>query len=355
LQAIIEPKPIGNLLPTDIAFQTGFWGAVKSRQGCRALAFDFCSDGLEGDILVLEQSIGDGLSSAYIPMGPEQAPEEEAQGPLLESLSLAIAKRLNRPAVFLRWDVPWKCPFSGDSLGDAYRPESRVREMRMNFLTHTWKLRVATTDALPRTTVLLDLSLSPEELLARMNSKTRYNIRLAHRKGVRVHSSDLSMLPAFYDLYCQTAVRNRFIGCDFQHIADIFTPAVKNPGDVEPKLLVAMLGEKMLAGAVVLFSRRAAVYLYGASSNDNRNYMAPYAIQWQITRDAQSCGCEVYDMFGASPTNCDEHPLQGVTRFKMGFGGKLAYRMGCWDYPIDEKLYNAYRSKELTDMARSLR
>ncbi|MDF1571372.1 MAG: peptidoglycan bridge formation glycyltransferase FemA/FemB family protein [Bacteroidales bacterium] len=88
--------------------------------------------------------------------------------------------------------------------------------------------------------------------------------------------------------------------------------------------------------------------LYRKTAKRNkRNYMASYAIQWEAIKTARNNGCNEYDMFGTAPNANQAHPMAGLYRFKSGFGGHLYHRMGCWDYPLNENLYNNFRASEL--------
>jgi len=82
----------------------------------------------------------------------------------------------------------------------------------------------------------------------------------------------------------------------------------------------------------VLLHGTAATYLYGASSNEHRNLMAPYALQWAALRDVRDRGATTYDLFGIPPTNDESHPMHGLYRFKTGFGGEVVHRHGAWDF-----------------------
>jgi len=79
--------------------------------------------------------------------------------------------------------------------------------------------------------------------------------------------------------------------------------------------------------------------------------MATYAVQWEAIRMAQKNGCEEYDMFGTAPNSNPSHPLYGLNRFKLGFGGHLYHRMGCWDYPLDKQQYRTFRAQEVNNQS----
>jgi lipid II:glycine glycyltransferase (peptidoglycan interpeptide bridge formation enzyme) len=82
----------------------------------------------------------------------------------------------------------------------------------------------------------------------------------------------------------------------------------------------------------------------------NRKYMATYALQWEALRRAKKKGCSRYDMFGVAPQPDPAHPLFGLYRFKVGFGGDLFHRMGCWDYPLNPKNYEIYLAAEMNSL-----
>ena len=102
----------------------------------------------------------------------------------------------------------------------------------------------------------------------------------------------------------------------------------------------------VLAAIIVLYRGKHATYLYGASSNNKRNLMAPYALQWRVMQDAKIYGCTQYDLFGIPPDENPDHPMAGLYRFKTGFGGKIIHRPGSWDYPYKPLLYFLFSTAE---------
>jgi len=119
----------------------------------------------------------------------------------------------------------------------------------------------------------------------------------------------------------------------------------------EIHFLLAKYGRDILAGAIVGISGTTATYLFGASSNQNRNLMGPYALQWTAIRLARAKGCRVYDMGAVPPTGDPNHPFYGMYRFKIGFGGSMVHRSGSWDFPIDANHYATFRNTEMLDMS----
>lgn len=388
------------LLPTDILFQTGYWAQVKARLGYTPKAFDLAATDRHGDVLVLLQPMGRGRAMAYVPQGPEHAPAEEDYGPFLEDLSEALARNLGPSVAFIRYDLPWASPYADDmrAHGSNAYPEPRIREMRMNMGTRNWNLRKAHRDMTVASSLVVDLTGTEQDILARMKPKTRYNIGLADRKDVRVDPAPPDMLPVFHGLYRQTALRNGFAPCGYEQFQALFrarlrglsparakhaapphparadwpgegdwhgwrewagaadrTDAARPAGtsapsatfqDAELLFLLARHGTDVLAGAIVALCGTTAHFLYGASSNEKRQCMAPYAMHWKAMRLARLHGCTAYDM-GAVPPGLDPaHPFHGLHRFKTGFGGHVELRSGSWDYPIDHAAHRDFCNLE---------
>ena len=351
----LQQKEAQELLPTDIVFQTAFWSAVKSRLGWNSLAFDFTSSGPDGDVLVLTKTLYPGISMAYVPQGPEYGPDRDQYGLFLEALSEAISGHLDPTVAFIRYDLPWESQYATNTDDGSEQqewsthPEPRLQELRMNFGTKSWNLRKAVVDLTGADTVVLDLTRNEEQILSDMKPKTRYNIRLAQRRGVRVFPASPDLLPDFYELYRQTALRNHFYPGEYGHFSTLFSALSCHPQSSEILFLLASHNQDLLAGAIIVISGRTATYLFGASSNEKRNLMAPYAIQWTAMQLARAKGCLRYDLGAVSPTKDPDHPFYGLYRFKTGFGGKIVHRSGCWDYPLEFGGYETFRNSETID------
>lgn len=351
----LKPKHIGSLLPTDILFQTSYWGEVKQQTGCSVQAFDIAAGNPAGDILVLIQSHGPNGAIASVPQGPEFAPPPENYGPFLEELTEALRGYLDPSVVCIRYDLPWESQYAAEMRQFQWQayPEARLREMRMNFGTRFWNLRKAQVDMTVASSLVVDLSGSEEELLGRMKPKTRYNIRLAERRGVTVLQASRHHLRAFYTLYCQTATRNGFVSCDYRHFRAMFDALVHQSSHSEILFLLATRHSDLLAGAIIAICGKRATYLYGASANTLRNLMGPYALHWAAMQQARRQNCLFYDMGAVSPGLDPEHPFHGLYRFKTGFGGTIELRSGSWDYPLQEDAYRAFRHAEMLACGRT--
>lgn len=190
-----------------------------------------------------------------------------------------------------------------------------------------------TLDVQPKKTLVLDLSKSEEELLSGMHQKTRYNIRLAEKKGVTIRRSDISEFEKFWSLLEKTGRRDSFrlhnreyykkmLGIDDKYIKLFF-------GEFQ--------GEIICAGIFSLFGD-TATYIHGASGDEYKNVMAPYLLHWQAIKQFRLWGFKYYDFFGI-----DEKKWPGVTRFKKGFGGKEIEYPGTFDLVFNNKFYSLYK------------
>jgi lipid II:glycine glycyltransferase (peptidoglycan interpeptide bridge formation enzyme) len=325
----VQPAGLEVLAVNQGLLQSPFWARFRAELGWEAKAFD-CRAGAQGfALLVLVRSLPLGQRLAYVPHGPEIAAPEDWQN-FLRGLTRALRPHLEG-CLFLRFDLPWS--IRGD--GTAGRPPASGR-----------RLRRAPMDIQPPSTVILDLGHAEEALLAAMKSKTRYNIGLARKKGVVVEEGSAGDLPAWYELYRETARRDRITLHPFDYYRRQFELAAAPGGPVSLKLLLARHQGELLAGIIVALMGQAAWYLYGASSDRKRNLMPAYALQWEAMRMARRAGCLSYDLFGIPPADDPAHPMHGLYRFKTGFGGRLLHRLGCWDAPFRPAGYQAYRLAE---------
>lgn len=152
--------------------------------------------------------------------------------------------------------------------------------------------------------------------------KTRYNIRVAQRKGVRIRiypgnrEIPEEELDAFDRIMKETGTRDHFIPREKDYYRKVF----RTLGE-EAVLFMAYLGDLPIAGTIGVFSGGKSWYLYGASSNTSRNVMPNYLLQWEMIRMAMERHCIFYDFRGVPGELKEENPLYGLYRFKKGFGG----------------------------------
>lgn len=192
----------------------------------------------------------------------------------------------------------------------------------------------------PRATLILDLRKTPDDLLAGMHQKTRYNINLAQKRDLRV--SDIKDADVFMTLMRETGKRDKFRLHETRHYHEIiFSPLSQQ--------LTVFYGPRPIATAVFAGFGDTFTYVFGASDYDHRSLMAPYLIQWEGIKMGQRFGYQYYDFFGVAPKQTADgyeydprHQYAGVTRFKQGFGGVYYEAPGTFDLIISSWEYRVY-------------
>lgn len=362
----VYKKDIVELYKTSIVQQTAFWSIVKKKIGLESIALNFkskksslcndviCDATINSDLLLIIQKVNNTDSIAYVPYGPELEPEDEFRGAFLEELSECMRSFLPKNCFMIRYDLCWESFWKNDHYFIDNRdnfisePSVKSQEIRLNFNTINWNLRKSETNILPTNTLYLDLHKEQNAIMERMKPKTRYNIKLAQKKGVNVRIADLNDINVWYSLYTETAQRNGLYLNDIKYFEAILsTKADKTKSPAEVYYLIAEIDDIPLAAMFLIISDNRSSYLYGASSSTNRNFMATYALQWFAIKLSKEKGCKEYDMFGISPSNDITHPLYGLFKFKTGFGGDVYQSLGCWDYPFNHEKYNVFKSFEL--------
>src|SRR3989344_8651910 len=208
-------------------------------------------------------------------------------------------------------------------------------------------------DVQARETMIIDLTSPEEDMLARMKQKTRYNIKIAQKHGVKIVSLDSAQMDPkiFVSLLEETAMRNGFRthgGKHYLDMMDLFLgkPVSPQANSLSQKLYFAYYKGDVSAAALVVFFGGRAVLLHGASSGQYRNIMAPYLLHWEIMRDAKRLGFAEYDFWGIVTPRTDKKQARqwlGFSRFKEGFGGRVVEYPGAYDLVFDKLWYNVYR------------
>jgi lipid II:glycine glycyltransferase (peptidoglycan interpeptide bridge formation enzyme) len=285
-------------------------------------------------LLVIRRRLGLGVSFAYVPWGPELPgnfpSEDTARNRALVELAQNLQALLPWDTAFIRFDPPWYSEGPDTAPPSIYKPFSR-----------------AGADIQAPDTVLIDLTATEKAILMQMKSKWRYNIGLGEKRGVTVRQTGEEGLVFFYNLLKDTAKRDGIAIHDFEYYKTLFSHSQDFPqGGQELWVYLAEYEGEVLAAIIVLFRGKSGVYLYGASSDHQRQLMAPYSLQWKAMQDAKAKGCIVYDLFGISPTDDPTHPMAGLYRFKTGFGGRIIHRPGSWDYAYHPLMRNLFITLE---------
>lgn len=196
-----------------------------------------------------------------------------------------------------------------------------------------------------RNTVMIDLAASEEDLLARMKQKTRYNIRLAIKKGVTLRAGGIDDLPMLYRMYAETSIRDGFVIRNEQYYRTAWTFFMREQySPIAPfaEPLIAEFDGKPIAAIFIYYFAGKAYYLYGMSHESHRDKMPNYLLQWEAMKCAKARGCHSYDLWGAPEIFTESDPMWGVFRFKEGLGGEVIRTLGEWDYVPNSFLYKVY-------------
>ena len=268
---------------------------------------------------------------------------------LLNELAAALKPQLPKNTIAIRFDpdVSFSTPEDRDLFNYGMKTVAYADRI---------KLRKNSVDIQPPDSTLVDLTGTEDEILERMHSKWRYNIRLSERKGVIIHrylGNDINLsekLDKFYEL---TKITNARDG-NASHAKSYYFDLLKSSAEEISKgrdvpiisLYIAEHEGEEIASIMTLFSHDEAIYLYGASSNNKRNLMPNHLLQWTAMKDAKAYGSKYYDMYGMPPEGKDEnHPMHGLYMFKANFGGRNIHRTGSWDVPL-KPIYRAYSAAE---------
>lgn len=344
LLSIKQPEEWNNQikdLPGAHVLQTWQWGEVKSQFGWdpHPLVWRGDSGEVAAAALLLQRRLMNGvfamrLSVMYVP-----------RGPLLDwsdsNLAIRVIKDLQsfarqHGAIFIKIDpdlpVGFGAPNEVDAISNPAGEETLNLLKSLGWLFSDEQIQF-------RNTVEVDLRSDEEDLLMRMKSKTRYNVRLAARRGVTVRAGGLKDIDLLYQMYAHTSVRDDFLirGRDYYEMVwETFFEA----GLAEP-LIAEVDGQAV--GAVVIFRFGGrAWYIHGMSLDEHREKMFNYRLQWEAMLRAKAAGCQTYDMWGAPDAFNEEDPLWGVYRFKDGFGGRVVRTLGAWDFPTRPLIYRLY-------------
>ena len=312
--------------------QTTAWAELKSEFGWRAQRVALRQgNNLVAGAQILFRPLALGWTMAYVPKGPLI---DSASADTIRALLVAMHARCrtNR-AILLKIepDVTDSSPaprWIEDALASGFRPSQQPVQ--------------------PRRSIVVDIGQPEEAILKGMKSKTRYNIRLSERRNVRVHAGTRKDVATFASLMTVTGERDQFgtrSAAYYERALELF-----QPHDMV-RLLIATVDEQPIAGLMAFACGQKAWYMFGASSNEHRDTMPNYALQWAAIRWAKARGCRLYDLYGVPDHDREvleanfatrSDGLWGVYRFKRGFGGQLVRSVGALDHVYNRPLHWLY-------------
>ncbi|MFK7800050.1 MAG: lipid II:glycine glycyltransferase FemX [Anaerolineae bacterium] len=319
-------------LPDPHPLQTWAWGAFKARWGWEMQPTVFYNGPrLVAAAMILKRKMPyTPWCVLYAPKGPIMDYED---GNLREAVIFhlqAIAVRERAIFIKIDADVP---AFIGEEPKAVEPGTSLVRDL----LKRGWQ---PSNDQIQfRNTVLYDITRREEDMLASMKQKTRYNIRLATKKDVTVRTGTIDDLPMIYEMYRVTAQRDRFVIRPQAYYMDGWK-ALMEAGHARP--LIAEYQGQALGVVIIVHFKDRALYMYGASSGEERKRMPNYLLQWEAIKWSKQNGNKIYDFWGAPDRFEESDRMWGVYRFKQGFNGDVAHHIGAWDFPNKPALYWAF-------------
>ncbi len=330
----VRQHPSGHLL------QSYAWGDFKRRHdwpNLRVIVTAPGDDKILAGAQILFRSMA-GLSIAYIPKGPiVDWDNQPLVATLMQTIS-AVSRR--RRAIYLKIE-----------------PNVAVETAFENYLAHDFHFKPASETVQPRSTIRVNLDAPPDEILARMKPKTRYNIKLAERRGVSCRMADPTQptdFAQFYNLMETTGQRDSFGIHSAAYYRDVWETFYNAPaGSGAGALWLAEFEGNVVAGVMVFSFGIEAAYLYGVSSDEHRREMPTYLLQWKAMQWAKEQGARFYDFWGipdeVGAGEDEEHAelenknvrdgLWGVYRFKQGFGGQVLRYAGAYDLVYLRSLY----------------
>ena len=343
----LERYPDAHLL------QTTPWATLKNAFGWNADWVISTANNFEIGAQILFRQVVPGISMAYMPKGPIYDHCKHPYPPSWNKFWNQVDRMCHKKrAAFLKVEPDFwvksetsfqlEDGFSDDIIPTCFQiiPESIFPPSGFRMGKHSIQ---------PPRTLVINLVGDEDQLLSRMKQKTRYNIKLALKRGVVVRPS--SDIAAFHQLMELTGERDRFDVHSHQYYQaayDIF----HSRGSCQ--MLCAEYEGRIIACLMVFAYGRRAWYLYGASSNEHRDFMPTYILQWEAMRWARAQGCQEYDLWGVPDADVEyleanfsdkRDNLWGVYRFKRGFGGELRKAAGPWDRVYQPLTYLLYKWK----------
>ena len=180
-----------------------------------------------------------------------------------------------------------------------------------------------------------------DELFKNFHQKTRYNIRLATKKGVTVKEGTREDLKTFHEIMITTGIRDGFITRPLEYFEKMYDCLGPN----HMKLLMAYYEDKPISGVIPIMYGNKTWYLYGASSNEHRNLMPNYLLQWEMIKLALKNKSDIYDLRGV-PGIADNS--NGLYRFKKGFNAEYTEFIGEVYIEFKPLRYRLYKFAEKT-------
>jgi len=318
----VAANPSGSFLQS---WQWGEWQSALGRQ-VKRFKLQVESGETKGVIQLIRMPLPFGKDYWYAPYGPVLAGGEQlkVESEKLKVLIFQLKLKLSN-AVFVRIEPKGPLNFKLETLNLPITKSANIQ---------------------PAKTLIINLPKTEEELLGEMHTKTRYNIKVAQKHGVEIKDEfDITIGHGLFakeavELIVKTSQRQGFKGYGMDYYNKMIDSlAVQSRGMLKLHIYKAIHKNELLASAIMLDFGKTRTFLFGGSSDGNKNLMAPYLLHWQAMLDAKSQGLDFYDFWGIE-TSSGETP--GFVRFKLGFGGSAVEYAGAYDIIENKMAYKTY-------------
>lgn len=187
---------------------------------------------------------------------------------------------------------------------------------------------------------LLEIEKSEEELQASFNSKTRYNIRLAEKRGVKIKdNSTQEGIENYIRLMEETTKRQGFLNHNADYFRKLFSVFPKE----RLRIFEAVYEDTVLTSWILFNFNGKLYYPYGASSNMHRDLMPNNLIMWEAVKYGKRLNCKIFDLWGClGPAPDKKDPWYGFHKFKAGYNPQLMQYIGTYDFVYKPVLYSLF-------------
>jgi len=303
--------------PDGHPMQTYSWGEFKKSHGWTPRYFQVNdAHGICGSFVGLEKSKF-GIRILYIPKGPLWSNDESRE------FIFSKIKQLAKEYFFVRIS-----PASFNlSQNNAFQDI-----LQNNGFMYSKNKQLQT-----KATIYIDINPAEEDILASFHTKTRYNVRLAEKRGVTVENLHVKDIDVFYELMQKMAKRQSYSLHNKDYFLDLFQ---NHSGIVD--FFVARYEGKIIGTLVILHGSQKSFYLYGAFDNEYRKHMANYLLHWEVIKFAKNRGDKIYDLQGIPVDTSPEHPMYNFYKFKKGFSNKEIEFPGEYDFTNYKLFYKIW-------------
>lgn len=310
----------------DHPLQSWEWGEFRKQTGLKIERLGFYESGkLKAGVQATFHPIPlIGKTAGYVPKG--YMPDDE---------QLAALKQLGSQnnALFIKLEPNVSNPVESESAHHQiaqYLLKNNCQAGRPLFTKYTF---------------VLDLTKSEEQLFSQLSSKTRYNVNLAYKKGVRIiENSTAEGMETYIKILEATTERQGF----YAHGPSYFRTMWESLGKSGMlRIFHASYEGQILTAWIMFVFNNVLYYPYGASIREHRDVMANNLLMWEMIKFGKSLNCEKFDMWGSlGPDPDPKHPWFGFHRFKKGYGGVLHETLGTYDLIVDNRFYGLFRIAE---------